>query len=182
MSQWPPHSKIICFNPSNKIIAESKRSRLDLSDSLMLWHDSTEPLMCSIEIFTKDEFWTTWNSENVRKIESHISYDLEFDGYKVDIERVSRPGKTLCSKPFKWNLKIDVDYGDEEPDSNSTKRYSGSRFKVARSDASVKSIQSTIEKVFGLPRGSVCLLTPGNKKANMRSSIKKLRDNWKNAN
>lgn len=180
MIQWPPHSKIICFNSSDKVIAESKRSRLDLSDSLMLWRENTEPLLCSIEVSTKDEGWTTWNSENIRKIESHIAYDLEFDGHKVKIERVSKPGKTLCSKSFKWNLEIAVDYGDEEPDPSSTKRYSGSRFRVARSDASVKSIQSRIEKVFGLPYGSVCLLTPENKKANPKSSIKKLRDKWKN--
>lgn len=180
MNQWPSHSKIICFTLNDKIIAESKRSRLDLSDSLMLGRESTEPFLCSIEISTKDDDWTTWNSENVRRIEGHISYDLEFDGYKVKIERVSKPGKTLCSKPFKWNLEIAIDYGDEESDPSSTKIYSDSRFKIARSDASVKSIQLSIEKVFGLPCGSVCLLTPENKKANPKSSIKKLRDNWKN--
>ena len=180
MIQWPPHSKITCFNSNEKIIATSKRSRLDLSDSLMLHRECDEPLFCSIEVSTKDENWSTWNSENVRKIESHISYDLEFDAYKVKIERVSRPGKTLCSKPFRWNLEIAADYGDEESDSGSTRNYSGTRFKVARSDASIKSIQASIEKVFGLPRGSVCLLTPENKKANSNSSIKKLRDKWKN--
>ncbi len=180
MIQWPPHSKITCFNSSDEIIATSKRSRLDLSDSLMLWRESDGPLFCSIEVSVKDKDWITWNSENVRKIESHIAYDLEFDAYKVKIERVSKPGKTLCKNPFKWNLEIAVDYGDEEPDSNPVRRYSGSRFKAARSDASVQSIQASIEKVFGLPRGCVCLLTPGNKKAKPNSSIKKLRDKWKN--
>ena len=160
MIQWPSHSKITCFNSSGEIIAESKRSRLDLSDSLMLWRESDEPLSCSIEVSTKDKDWNTWNSENVRKIESHIAYDLEFDAYKVKIERVSKPGKTLCNKPFKWNLEIVTDYGDEEPESSPARRHSGSRFKAARSDASVKSIQENIEKVFGLPRGCVCLLTP----------------------
>ena len=180
MIQWPPHSKITCFNSSDEVIAVSKRSRLDLSDSLMLWRKSNDPLFCSIEVSTKDEGWSTWNSENVRKIENHIAYDLEFDAYKVKIERVSRPGKTLCSKPFKWNLEIVADYGEDEPDSGPTRKYSGSRFKAARSDASVKSIQASIEKVFGLPRGCVCLLTQENKKANSNSSIKKLRDKWKN--
>jgi hypothetical protein len=181
MNQWPPHSKIKCFNTHDEIIAESKRSRLDLSDSLMLWRESNEPLCCVIEVSTKDKDWVTWNSENVGKIESHITYDLEFDAYKVNIERVSKPGKTLCNKPFRWKLVIDVDYGDEEPESSPTRRYAGSRFKTARSDASVKSIQANIEKVFGLPLGSVCLLTPDNKKAKSNSSIKRLRDKWKNA-
>jgi hypothetical protein len=180
MIQWPSHSKITCFNSSDEIIAESKRSRLDLSDSLMLWRESDEPLFCSIEVSTKDKNWITWNSENVRKIEIHIAYDLEFDAYKVKIERVSKPGKTLCNKPFKWNLEIVTDYGDEESESSPARRYSGSRFKAARSDASVKSIQESIEKVFGLPRGCVCLLSPNNKKAKSNSSIKGLRDKWKN--
>lgn len=47
MIQWPPHSKIICLNSKDEIIAESKRSRLDLSDSLMLWNNT--PFSCSIE-------------------------------------------------------------------------------------------------------------------------------------
>lgn len=176
MNHWPTYSKITCFSMSNNIIAQSKRSRLDLSDSLML--ERAAPFVCSIEVSTKAKDWTTWNSENVSKIEDHISYDLEFDGYKVKIERVSKPGKTLCSKPFKWILEIAVNYGDEEADAISTKKYAGTRFKTARSDASVHSIQSSIEKVFGLPVGSVCLLTRENKKANPKSSIKKLRDNW----
>lgn len=180
MIQWPPHSKIACFNSSGETIAASKRSRLDLSDSLMLWRESDKPLLCSIEVSTKDNDWTTWNSENVRKIERHIAYDLEFDGYKVQIERVSKPGRTLCSKPFRWNLEIVADYGDEEPESSPARRYAGSRFKAARSDASVKSIQANIEKVFGHPRGCVCLLMPDDKKAKTSSSIKRLRDKWKN--
>lgn len=175
MIQWPAHSKIKCLNAKGKIIAESARSRLDLSDSLM---SSRSALVCTIEVSTKASDWTTWNSGNVRKIEDHITYDLEFDGYKVDIQRISKPGKTLCSKPFSWQIEISGDYGDQEPDQD--KKLNGTRFKVARSDASVKTIQSTIEKVFGLPRGCVCLLTPEAKKASPGSSIKSLRNKWKN--
>lgn len=178
MIQWPPHSKIICLNSKDEIIAESKRSRLDLSDSLMQRNNS--PFSCSIEVSTKDKDWVTWSSGNVQKIEDHITYDLEFDAYKVKIKRVSKPGKTLCQKPFKWNLEICDGLDEEEHDSGPTRKYSGSRFKSARSDASIKSIQANIEKVFGLPGGSVCLLTPENKKANPKSSIKKLRNKWKN--
>jgi len=36
MNQWPPHSKITCFNLEEDVVAKSIRSRLDLSDSLML--------------------------------------------------------------------------------------------------------------------------------------------------
>ena len=180
MIQWPPHSKIRCFNSAGEVIVASKRSRLDLSESLMLWRESEEPLFCSIEVSVNGKSWSTWNSENVRKIERYIAYDLEFDSFKVKIERASKPGKTSCKRPFKWNLQIVADYGDEALDSSPVSRHSGSRFNAARSDASVKSIQANIEKVFGLPRGCVCLLTPDNKKSRSKLSIKRLRRKWKN--
>lgn len=180
MIQWPSNSKIICFNSNGEIITESKRSRLDLSDTLMLNYNGDEPRQCTIEVSTKAEKWKSWNSDNVRKIENHIKYDLEFDGYNVEIHRVSKPGKTLCSKPFQWSIKITSDYSDDEPENSSTRTSIGSRFKIARSDASVKTIQSQIEKVFGLPKGCVCLLTPENKKSAPRLSIKKMRSRWKN--
>lgn len=179
MIQWPAHSKITCLDSNEKIIATSVRSRLDLSDSLMLNRDHQKPLSCQIEVLTKSTDWTTWNSTNVKRIEDHIVYDLEFDGYKVKIDRISKPSKTLCSKPFKWKLEISVDYDDTVLGVD--KKHIGTRFKVARSDASVKTIQSNIEKIFGLPPGSVCLLTPDAKKASLRSSIKSLRNKWKNS-
>jgi len=179
MIQWPAHSKITCLDSNENVIATSARSRLDLSDSLMLHRDNTNPLFCQIEVLTKSADWTTWNSINVKRIEDHIVYDLEFDGYKVKIDRISKPSRTLCSKPFKWQLEISFDHDDTALGVD--KKPVGTRFKVARSDASVKTIQSNIEKVFGLPRGSVCLLTPEAKKANLRSSIKSLRSKWKNS-
>lgn len=174
MTQWPPHSKIICLDSANNIVARSKRSRLDLSDSLMLNYHDHQPLICHIEVLTRAKDWTTWNSVNVKKIEDRINYDLGFDCYKVNIERISKPGSTLCSKPFRWSLEISTD--DELA---LEKKSIGTRFKIARNDASVNAIQKNIEKVFGLPRGSVCLLVPGNKKSNPRSSIKSLRNKWK---
>lgn len=176
MNQWPAHSKIKCMDSNGEIIAESARSRLDLSDSLMHTRNS---LLCKVEVSTKSADWTTWNSFSVKRIEDHIIYDLEFDGYTVKIHRLSKPGRTLCSKPFLWELEISTDYGDQELGQD--KKPIGTRFKVARSDASIKTIQSTIEKVFGLPRGCVSLLTPEAKKATPGSSIKSLRNKWKNS-
>ena len=176
MLQWPAHTKITCFNAKNEVIADSARSRLDLADSLMLHHDHKKPLTCHIEVLTRSADWTTWNSVNVKRIEDHIVYDLEFDGYQVKIERVSKPSRTLCSKPFRWQLEISV---EEDNALALDKKPIGTRFKVARSDASVKTIQTTIEKVFGLPHGSVCLLTPDGQNANLRTSIKNLRSKWK---
>lgn len=179
MNQWPPHSKIKCFNSDSEEVSISKRSRLDLADTLMLYYYEEHPKTCFIEVSTKSELWRSWNSENIAKVEEHIRYDLEFDGYEVEIERVNKPSKALCRKPFRWKLIISVSIEDDTE--QDTSRVSvGSRFKAARSDASVKTIQTQIEKVFGLPRGCVALFTPKNKKSNPKSSIKKLRDRWKN--
>ena len=179
MVQWPTHSKIKCFNMNGDEIATSKRSRLDLADSLMLHYHNAKPKLCLIEVSTNSKKWGTWNKKNVIKIEDHIRYDLQFDGYDVVIKRVSTPGKTLCSKPFRWELEISNSTDDEDLDNINNSAAVGTRFKVARSDASIKTIQSTIEKIFGLPKGSVSLLTPEGKKANTRSSIRKLRNKWK---
>jgi uncharacterized protein YigA (DUF484 family) len=64
---------------------------------------------------------------------------------------------------FRWQLEI----SEEDNALALDKKPIGTRFKVARSDASVKTIQTTIEKVFGLPHGSVCLLTPDGQNANL---------------
>ena len=178
MTQWPPHSTITCFREDNVEVARSKRSRLDLADTLMLHYKGQMPVSFFIEVKTKAESWTTWKKKNVKKIEDHIEYDLTYDGYITNIERVTNTGRLLCRKPFRWKVTIDVEQcSDEEIDI--TKVIKGTRFKTARSDASVKTIQKNIEKVFGLPKGSVCLLTPENNKCRPQTSIKKLRSKWK---
>lgn len=76
MIQWPAHSKITCLDSNDKEIVVSVRSRLDLSDALMLNRDEKKPLSCQIEVLTKSTDWTTWNSINVKRIEDHIAYAL----------------------------------------------------------------------------------------------------------
>lgn len=113
MIKWPPYSKILCKDLNNKIIAESIRGKLDLADSLMLYHYEEYPLVCYVEVSTKSGDWLNWDSDNVERIESHIHYDLEFDGYKVVIERFSELDKSTCKEPFRWLIKVSPAYSDE---------------------------------------------------------------------
>ncbi|SFM91563.1 hypothetical protein SAMN05216217_1331, partial [Halopseudomonas yangmingensis] len=53
MIQWPPHTKIYCYNRNDEEIARSKRSRLDLADELMLNYSGDMPRVCFIEVSTK---------------------------------------------------------------------------------------------------------------------------------
>jgi hypothetical protein len=52
------------------------------------------------------------------------------------------------------------------------------RYKVARSDASVGSIERTLERLSGLPRGSVHLRLPSNRKARSDKTIASLLRDW----
>ena len=65
---------------------------------------------------------------------------------------------------------------DESP-SQINKRPAARTYK-ARSDASVGSIKSRIEEVFGLPEGSVALCAPDGKHIRSDAKIKTLRTRW----
>ena len=52
------------------------------------------------------------------------------------------------------------------------------RFKKARADASVDTIQSSIESDYGLPAGSVRLLRPDGRPKRRDASIASLRDEY----
>jgi hypothetical protein len=52
------------------------------------------------------------------------------------------------------------------------------RYKRAKSDALVPSIQATIEKKFGLPAGSIKLVYPSGRKARSDSTVGAVRAHW----
>jgi hypothetical protein len=54
------------------------------------------------------------------------------------------------------------------------------RFRKAKADASIENIQTTMEKKFGLPRGSVRLVYPSGRKARIDANVGALRKSWKN--
>ncbi|WCB45729.1 hypothetical protein [Nitratidesulfovibrio vulgaris] len=65
----------------------------------------------------------------------------------------------------------------EESPSQGNKRPAARTYR-ARSDASVGSIKSRIEEVFGLPEGSVALCAPDGKSMRSDAKIKTLRNRW----
>ena len=52
------------------------------------------------------------------------------------------------------------------------------RIRKAKSDAALSSIQSTMEKTFDLPIGSIRLFYPSGRKARTDSTVGALRDHW----
>jgi len=53
-----------------------------------------------------------------------------------------------------------------------------SRFRKARADSSISSVQKTIERKFGLPTGSVKLVYPNGRKTRSDSSVGILKERW----
>ncbi|KIC37244.1 hypothetical protein [Leisingera sp. ANG-M7] len=52
------------------------------------------------------------------------------------------------------------------------------RYRIARSDAPIRTITDKIEEVFGLPTGSVVLVKPDGRKKRSDATIQSLRDEW----
>jgi hypothetical protein len=57
--------------------------------------------------------WTQWNKENIKRIEGLIKYDLNFDGFNVEVEQytiaLNPTTKKLdqpCLEEFIWKLNI----------------------------------------------------------------------------
>lgn len=59
-----------------------------------------------------------------------------------------------------------------------SEKYKAKRYFNARSDASVASLQQTIETQFGLPLGSVRLLRPSGRAKRSDATIESLRSDW----
>ncbi len=87
-----------------------------------------------------------------------------------------------------WGSDLDdlpVDTADEAQDTDeasSPKRVAqATRFRAARSDARVGGTRQEIERVFGLPAGSVTLLGPDGRPLRSDAFIGTLRSRWENA-
>ncbi len=62
---------------------------------------------------------------------------------------------------------------------NNKKSKGAKRYRKARADASIKSIQQTIEKDYGLPPGCVKLVKPKGKKIRADATVGTLCKKWK---
>ena len=177
--KWPTKCYINFRNGRGKLLFGSTDRDLDLSDTLMLhWNSISRTVYLGLS--TSNNKWKTWNNENIDKIEWLIRYDLNFDAYNITIKRISRSGLP-CTDEFVWKLLIRPMgwYSEEKKMSEDNQRTQNpTRFRKARNDASVGSIQKTIEENYGLPTGSVRLVNPNGKKIRSDAIIGTLISNW----
>ena len=102
---WPPYSLMNFYDSRMRLEDSAKGRRIDIWDYLVLhWNGKTKTAYLGIS--TKSEKWKTWNKSNISRLEELIKYDLEFDGDKVSIHRISKIANQPCVNEFIWKLKI----------------------------------------------------------------------------
>jgi hypothetical protein len=177
--KWPPKCHISFRNGRGKLLFDSTDRDLDLSDTLMLnWNPMSRTVYMGLRTSSKN--WKTWTDENIKKIEWLVRYDLNFDGYSVSVKRITEIN-VYCRNEFVWQLVIRTvgcHSRDEKVAGNNKRNQNPSRYRKARSDASVDSIQLTIEENYGLPSGSVKLVNPNGRKIRSDATIGTLVSNW----
>jgi len=113
----------------------------------------------------------TWFARVADKAESPDSeieeLQLDVDGDGSDDEHPDAPA-------------CDVGFPDDDQDwgSDNTTQSHGLRFRKARVDASIGTIRAGIERVFGLPEGSVALCGPDGKPLRSDAKVRTLRKRW----
>lgn len=70
--------------------------------------------------------------------------------------------------------------GTEKSEADTGRASNPSRFRIARADASIGSIRSAIEEVFGLPEGSVAICGRDGKHLRADTKIATLKKRWEN--
>jgi hypothetical protein len=52
------------------------------------------------------------------------------------------------------------------------------RFRKARADATIQTLQAEIEAKYGLPTGSVKIVMPSGRKQRRDATVRRLKENW----
>lgn len=60
-----------------------------------------------------------------------------------------------------------------------TKKKKPVRYRKAKADGSIGTLQKNLEKTFGLPKGSVKLIYPSGRRARVDADVGALRKHWK---
>lgn len=115
---WPPLSRLNFYRGLPNLILSSEDRMLDLSDRITSKVTPRKGAIVYFGLSTISDDWGVWSEKNLWTIEKAIKYDLEFDGFKVEMERVTdevcpytKKKNKPCTGEFVWKLNISVDYG-----------------------------------------------------------------------
>jgi len=103
--QWSPRSALRFYQGDRLLVTSSDR-RFELSDRLMgLNASSTRKVTFGLSSLSTSATCRTWDETAFSLIKNLIQYDLNFDGLRVRIKRMSQPGSP-CREEFRWGLDI----------------------------------------------------------------------------
>lgn len=103
---WPKGSKLSFYNSRRKRLLTSTNRKLDLADILMLtWAERPKIAYFSVLLAPSADCAMSLNHK-VESIESLIRYDLEFDGYQVQIKRLHKPKWHTRNLEHLWKIII----------------------------------------------------------------------------
>ena len=102
---WPKGAQIKITDEDGGIYCKSNDQSFDISDNLMTFYDGS-PLIATFQLSKGERDY--WSNGYLKEIEELIEYDLSFDGFKVDIERLSQVN-TSCDEEYCWKLSVDVE-------------------------------------------------------------------------
>jgi hypothetical protein len=104
--KFPPVCSLWFYGEQGEPFENSTSRDLDLVDALMLhWPHESGHLVFGLSSHSQQSRWRTWARRNVEEMEKLIRYDLGFDGYNVDITRLTDIG-VLCTTEFRWALHV----------------------------------------------------------------------------
>ena len=116
-SEWPPFSRFNFYRRPPTLYFSSVDRWIDFTDNLTNIAGFEEGKPIYFGLTTTSHLWKTWTEENLQEIEELIKNDLGFDGFDVEVERISRKLNKSCEKEFLWKLKItDDDYEEDDDD------------------------------------------------------------------
>ena len=132
---WPPYSKLNFYRNPPGLMISSEDRRLDLSDTLTNSVTFEQGRTVYLGVSTISHTWDVWDEETIKKIEEKIRYDLEFDGFNVEIERITNAKEPKisieninCDNEFLWKLDISVALNDYDDTGEPNIRYETETF------------------------------------------------------
>jgi hypothetical protein len=98
---WPPRVWFLFYNGRGRFLFAENGPWVDLEDVL---DGMPRTLQLGMTCGGKD--WTRWTEPRLKRVEWLIKEDIEFDGDKVTIERLTAQIGKKCGSEFRWKLRV----------------------------------------------------------------------------
>lgn len=102
---WPAMSMLNVYRSAPVRLFTSNDRTFDLSDLLTSDVAVGESVTHCIGISSQSRSWSTWDENALCRIENRIRYLFEFEGFGIEVERVSKEINQACSEEFIWKIE-----------------------------------------------------------------------------